>query len=412
MTPMNDLSDSSNLSNTPTILFAGGGTGGHIFPNLAIWERLTATTVAPTTPPSPASTSTLAPPPPPPPLRAHFLLSNRALDRDILTKTNIPFTQLDVKPWSSKPWHWPAFLAALFKAKKEVEAIIDRENVKAIVITGGFVSGPAAMAAKSKRIPLALVNLDAVPGKANRQMAAKARALGAVFSAYDSPALPGATRIGLPLRLSALSPATATATATAPAPAPAPALSPSRYTLMITGGSQGASSVNLAVLELLRHREVQAALKHWQILHITGPTKDEEIAKAYADMELPAVVMPFCDTMGQAWGAATIAISRSGAGSVAEAWANGVPTIFLPYPFHKDDHQRLNAGPIVEAGGAILLKDLIDAKLNASQLASPFLELVCDEKKREQMKQSLGKTKPIDGAEAVARWVMEVAFLP
>lgn len=403
------------MSQPPTILFAGGGTGGHIFPNLAIWERL-----APLAPPSA-------------PLRPHFLLSNRNLDRDILAKTDIPFTQLSVKPWSSKPWQWPAFLAALFASKKQVEAIIDHENVKAIIITGGFVSGPAAMAAKSERIPLALVNLDAVPGKANRRMAAKAIANGQVFSAYDSPLLPGATRMGLPLRLSALAPSrqgagygslsqkpvsegsaiTRELARTLPGGASAEAarsslgLDPNRHTLMITGGSQGAQSVNLAVLELLRHREVLAAMKHWQIFHITGPTKETDLAAAYAELGLPAKVVPFCDTMGLAWGAATLAISRSGAGSVAEAWANAVPTIFLPYPFHKDDHQRLNAGPIVAVGGAVLLKDLIDAKLNASQLASPMLELVCDEKKRDAMVSRLHETKPTDGAQAVANWVMK-----
>ena len=400
----------------PTILFAGGGTGGHIFPNLAIWERLAAMHA---------------------PLRPHFLLSNRSLDRDILVKTDLAFTPLNVKPWSSKPWHWPAFVAALLQSKKQVQAIIDRENVKAIVITGGFVSGPAAMAAKAKRIPLALVNLDAVPGKANRQMAAKAVALGHVFSAYDSPLLPGATRIGLPLRISALEGGSSefrvpsselSNTASPPSSDALPfnskletpnselsasssrsalGLDPNRYTLMITGGSQGAESVNLAVLELLRHREVLAAMKHWQILHITGPSKDRDLSAAYAALGLPAKVIAFCDTMGHAWSAATLAISRSGAGSVAEAWAHATPTIFLPYPFHKDDHQRLNAGPIVAAGGAILLKDLIDPKLNASQLAAPILELVCDEKKREAMVSRLLQTRPVDGAQQVARWVME-----
>ncbi len=393
----------------PTILFAGGGTGGHVFPNLAIHERLG----------SEAASGLI---------RSHFLLSNRDLDRDILARTGIPFTQLSVKPWSNKPWHWPAFLAALLQSKKQVEAIIDRENVKAIVITGGFVSGPAAMAAQSCRIPLALVNLDAVPGKANRQMAAKARKRGHVFSAYDTPVLPGATRIGLPLRLSAIKSSSEfrvpssdlkgtpdhetrssdLRTRNSELETPnSKLLDPHRYTLLITGGSQGASSVNLAVLELLRHREVQAAMKHWQILHITGPAKDQEIAAAYAALDMPATVLPFCDVMGQAWGAATIAISRSGAGSVAEAWANAVPTIFLPYPFHKDDHQRLNAGPIVEAGGAVLLKDLIDPKLNASQLAAPLLELICDEKRRDAMVDRLKQTRPADGAEVVAKWVMK-----
>ena len=376
------------MPDTPTILFAGGGTGGHIFPNLAVWERLAERGA---------------------PCRAHFALSNRSLDTDIIGKSELPFAQLVVRPWSSRPWHWPAFLLALSKAKKQVARLIEERNIKAVVATGGYVSGPAIMAAAARGLPIALVNLDAVPGKANRRLAASAPK---TFTVYDSPLLPGAARIGLPLRRSAVG-LCDVRDARARLD-----LDPDRPTLMITGGSQGALSVNEAVVQLARHPQVQQVLEGWQILHITGPgapsrkggANGERIAdakSAYDALGIPSRVMPFCDAMGDAWRAATVAISRSGAGAVAEAWTNATPTIFLPYPFHKDDHQRLNAEPLAADGGCILLRDLKDAGANASQMVGPFMQLACDDAKRKVMIETLRESEPADGADAVAHWVAQ-----
>ena len=367
----------SHAGRSPTVLFAGGGTGGHIYPNLAVWERLREAQGAPA---------------------GHFVLSDRPLDGRIVASENVGFTPLGVRPWPRRPWQWPGFLAALARATRQVRRLIDQHQVRAVVATGGYVAGPVLLAARRCGVPAAMVNLDAVPGRANSRLARQAAR---VFTVYASPHLPGATTIGLPMRRCAVGPDDQQWARRQLG------LDPQRPTLMITGGSQGAQSVNEAVLATLGRDDVRAALAGWQVLHITGPQKDADVAAAYQRLGMPAIVTAFCDAMGLAWRAATLAVSRAGAGAVAEAWANAAPTLFLPYPFHKDQHQRLNAQPLVTIGGAELLTDRIDPAANAAGLAPRLIELARDEAARQAMAQRLTEHRPIDGAELVARWVTE-----
>jgi UDP-N-acetylglucosamine--N-acetylmuramyl-(pentapeptide) pyrophosphoryl-undecaprenol N-acetylglucosamine transferase len=112
--------------------------------------------------------------------------------------------------------------------------------------------------------------------------------------------------------------------------------------------------------------------------------------------------------MDWAWGAADVAVCRAGAGSVAEAWANGVPTVFLPYPYHKDEHQRLNAAPMVATGGAAVMADRVDAAADAAVLEERLGALLADAGERGRWREALERTRPADGAGVVARWVAGV----
>jgi UDP-N-acetylglucosamine--N-acetylmuramyl-(pentapeptide) pyrophosphoryl-undecaprenol N-acetylglucosamine transferase len=109
--------------------------------------------------------------------------------------------------------------------------------------------------------------------------------------------------------------------------------------------------------------------------------------------------------MGLAWASASIAVSRAGAGSVAEAAANAVPTIFFPYPYHKDRHQKFNALPLTAPGAALLMTDLIDPPSNARQLAPRLIHLMANTTRRYQMADLLRKLQPPDGAAAIANWI-------
>lgn len=364
------------MSVTPTIVFAGGGTGGHIFPSLAILERLRRQQ---------------------PDLAALFLISNRPLDRQILSKQEVACQALPAEPWSWNPIRWPEFFQAYKQSVSLASNLLAQVNAKVLVAMGGYVSAPAAAAAREARIPCALVNLDAVPGKANRRLAGQANQ---VFSVYPTPVLPSATPIGLPLRRSSIGPADKAVARQMLG------LDPQRETIFVTGASQGAQSLNRMMIELSTHTQVRKALADWQILHQSGDKDVEALEEAYAKAGWTAKVLPFCDPMGPAWACATIAISRCGAGSVAEVWANAVPTLFFPYPYHKDQHQKLNAEPLTHAGAAILMTDHIDPLANAKHLGPRLLALMKNDTHRYQMADQMRRNQPPDGAAVVADWIM------
>ncbi|MBZ0171993.1 MAG: hypothetical protein K8E66_06405, partial [Phycisphaerales bacterium] len=114
-----------------------------------------------------------------------------------------------------------------------------------------------------------------------------------------------------------------------------------------------------------------------------------------------AVVTPFIESIRWAWGAADCAVARAGAGTVAEVWATATPTLFLPYPYHADHHQRLNAGPLVACGGAFLGEDLIDAGRTLEAHGGSLLRLLENGDQRELMRVAMRALGPADGASRI-----------
>ncbi len=131
----------------------------------------------------------------------------------------------------------------------------------------------------------------------------------------------------------------------------------------------------------------------------TGP---ESVRAAYKRAGVAAEVRAFFNHMGTAWGAATVAVSRSGAGSVGEAWAAKVPTLFMPYPYHRDQHQRLNAKPMEDAGACVIATDRIDPVKNAESAGAMLESLMTDEPRRAAISRALALLGPADGAARVA----------
>ncbi len=370
---------------TATILFAGGGTGGHIYPNVAIAERLLEHSAE---------------------LKPHFLVSNRTGDRQILERLGYSYSASPVQPLPplSRPWRLLPFFLAWRRAVREARQLLAEQEIAAVIATGGFVSGPAVVAASKRGIPpCALVNLDAIPGVANRRLA---RYKSEIFTVYDSPVLPGATRIGLPLRRASLFDGESGDGPDAVEAARAElSLQPDKPVLFITGATHGAESIIRAMIALIGSDA--RGFESWQVFHQCGTFDPAELQKAYDDAGIPARVAPYCDHMGAAWRAASLAISRAGAGSVAEAWANATPTLFLPNPYHRDQHQKHNAQPVVDAGGALMIADRIDPQANMPALRSALESLMGDPGKLEAMRESLVATRPPDGAAAIAKWVKE-----
>ena len=367
--PMSD----SHPTRSPAFVFAGGGTGGHIFPALAIAERLRERC---------------------PGARAHFLVSERPLDAEILAKLAESHEPLPAKPLIKRPLALARFAMSWGPSVRAARAAIQSlraDGPVALVAMGGFVSPPAVQGARAERAPVTLVNLDAVPGLANRWVAKRAH------DVVTSTPVPGRAweLVGPIVRRAALPPADA------PECRRRLGLDPDRPTLFVSGGSQGARSINTLMPALARtHAD---ALSVWQVVHQSGRDADPDLAGAYDAVGVRASVVEFIDAVGLAWGAADLAIGRAGAGTVAEAWATRTPTVFLPYPYHADEHQRRNAEPLASAGGAVILTDHIDPDANLAEHGPELADLLASADRRARMRQALEALGPADGADRVAQ---------
>lgn len=360
----------------PTVIFAGGGSGGHVYPNLAVLERLRDSGLN---------------------ITPHFLVSNRELDAKLCAKEDVPFTALSAQPMTLHPKRVLPFLNRYRQAVQQAAKLMRQHEAVCVLSSGGFVGGPAITAAKKLGLPSAMMSLDAVPGRANRF---SARSAAQVFTAYPTDRLKSAQLIGVPLRKTVL------ATMTQAKARWDLGLKPERDTLLVFGGSQGGRTINQALCEIVSRERMKRALQdRWQILHITGHDDRESVAQAYAEHHVPGRVEAFCHKMGVAWSAASLAVCRAGAGAVAEAEVNAIPSVFLPYPFHKDQHQRLNAGPLVNRGAALCVADRIDPIRNTAELLGPLTELMLNDDRRETMRQNLLSQQPGDGAQDVAFWI-------
>jgi len=372
------------------VLFAGGGTGGHIYPGLAIAEHLGAL--------ARARGITIT---------CRFVCSDRAIDRAILERERADFEPSPAKPLATRPMGLLRFMRAWGPSVRHARRVIAGARAAAgrdrvhLVAMGGFVAAPAVQAARVERCPVTLVNLDAAPGKANRWIARRADRAFTTFPvaagfARDWTSIPPIVRAAA---VEHRSPAEARA---------ALGLDPARPTLTITGGSQGAGSINRLMAALARDQP--GALAGWQVLHQTGDDDNGALADAYTRAGVPARLEKFVPAIGLWWRAADLAIARAGAGSVAEAWANAVPTLFLPYPWHKDQHQRLNAAPLVAAGAAALATDHIEPAANIRELGPALTHLLQSPGARQTMAAALGRLGPADGAPRVARSLASFLF--
>jgi UDP-N-acetylglucosamine--N-acetylmuramyl-(pentapeptide) pyrophosphoryl-undecaprenol N-acetylglucosamine transferase len=145
-------------------------------------------------------------------------------------------------------------------------------------------------------------------------------------------------------------------------------------------------------------------------VHLTGSGADAAVRAVYARAGVTAMVAAFLDEIGLAWGAADLAVSRAGANSVAEAAANAVPTVFLPYPFHRDLHQLHNAEPLASLGGAVIARDLVDPQRNLGGAGRTIAALLRDEPRRAAMRHALEAHRPDDAATLIATLLLEPAL--
>lgn len=365
------------MSNPDWYVFAGGGTGGHLFPAMSVAEALRASDAA---------------------CEVAFFCTQRPIDRDILSKADIPTVPQVVRAFPAKPWRWPGFLLAWRQAVADCTRRFRARRPAVVVGAGGYASGPPVHAAAKLGIPTFLLNPDAVPGRANRHMAAKAR-VQCVFAQWEATRrhLSPSVRVevtGCPVRASFRQ-----AASLAPGPMRESfGLQGDTPTLLVTGASQGARTINEACVRLAG----AMAEAGWQVLHLSGPSDVERVERAYAAVGgLRHRVLAFTDRMAEAMAAADVIVSRAGASTLSEIQAVGRASILLPYPYG-DQHQRHNAAVLSEAGAAVCLEDTKEAVSNAAQLGSVLAELAADAPRRSAMGQAARSLDRPDSAGAIA----------
>lgn len=371
------------MPHPPTILFAGGGTGGHLYPGISVAQALADLL---------------------PDAKPLFLCTQRPIDATILTPTGYAFQPQPIVPPHRSIGGLLRFWKSWRETKDLVKTVLRQHNVIAVLGLGGYAAGVAVRYAAEKGVPAAIVNPDVIPGKANQYLLSYVKRVCCQFDAtaehVSASARHKLVTTGCPIRkeLQHL-PTRAQAAATF-------GLDPSRPTLVITGASQGSLTVNEGTVEALRSIKLQG----WQVLHLAGQDHAAAVREAYRDAKIDATVVDFTAEMDKVWAVADLAVSRAGASSCAELTACGVPSILMPYPFHKDMHQRYNAKVLVERGAAFLCDDAMDRKKNAERLVPMLEALLYDTAKRQSMAAAAKSIGLPDAARKVAEVLRDLTL--
>ena len=352
------------------IAIACGGTGGHLFPGLAVGDALVARGCEVTLLISPKEVDQTA-------VKSAYGMEVESLPVVALSGNLLRFA---VGFWSS-----------LGQCRK-----LFRDNPPdAVLAMGGFTSAPPVIAGKLIGARIFLHEANAVPGRAVKLLAPLADEVFVQFPAAMPRVL--STDIhatGLPVR-SAMEPLAKADARTALG------LADDQPVLLVMGGSQGAQSINQALIGSLPR--LAKAVPDLQFIHLTGGSVDSA-REAYDALGLRAVVRPFLTEMEYALGAADLAVSRSGASSLAEFSAMELPAILIPYPTAVDDHQRINAQSFVNIGAA---RCFHQKQLTPNLLVSQLSELFGTPAKLEAMAAAMKKWKAVQATEEVVQRIYE-----
>jgi UDP-N-acetylglucosamine--N-acetylmuramyl-(pentapeptide) pyrophosphoryl-undecaprenol N-acetylglucosamine transferase len=357
------------------VLLAGGGTAGHTSPLLATADALRRLD---------------------PGVEVTCLGTPRGLENKVVPAAGYPLRLVPPVPLPRKPGKDLALVPSRLRgAVKAALDVLDDVRPDVVVGYGGYVSMPAYLAARRRKLPVVVHEQNALPGIANKFGARLAARVAVSFP--DTP-LKKAEYVGLPVRrmIATLDRAALRAEARAFF-----GLDPDLPTLVVTGGSQGAWRLNRAV----RSAAPALATGGVQVLHVIGPrgTEDPEW-RGPVPSGVPYVVLPFVERMDYALAAADVMICRAGASSVVEAASTGVPAIFVPLAIGNGE-QALNAKPVVDAGGALLVED---AAFDADYVADTVPALANDPDRLLRMGAAAADLVPSDADEQLARIVLEV----
>jgi len=330
-----------------------------------------------------------------------FFGTQRPIDQQILGAVDCGLVRQTLSPLSAKPWRWPAVVLGLQASHRTCREFFHAHRPAVVIGTGGLASVAPVREAHRAGIPVAILNPDAVPGRANRYLA---RLAAVVFAQWEETVghYSRSVRVevfGCPVRA-------AFQTARRQAGLAHFGLAPERRTLLVTGASQGARTINEAVLASVDFLE---SASHCQVLHLTGQSDHDWVERGYAGTRVAAKVMAYTENMAEALAASDLVLSRAGASTLAELTALGRPSVLMPYPFHRDQHQWANAECLARAGAARIVRDAVVANINGLALRAALEELMTDDDLRGRMSTAARRLGRPDAAERIAEEILRLA---
>lgn len=354
---------------TGTVLIMAGGTGGHVFPALAVATELQRRGV-----------------------QIEWMGTQAGIESRLVPQANITLHTIGVQGLRGKGLAgWLMAPVRLWKAVREARQVIQTIHPSLVLGMGGFASGPGGVAARLAGIPMVIHEQNAIPGLTNRILS---RLASRVLEGFKGsfPEKRGAQWLGNPVRQ-----------AIASLPEAKQKSNSSEFHLLVLGGSLGARRLNQVVPAAL---SMLPSDSRPVVRHQCGTPDLDSCRRIYRQYKLEAEVTDFIEDMAAAYQQADLVICRAGALTVAEICAAGIPAVLVPYPHAVDDHQFHNAQALVKAGGAWLIRD---ASLNDEQLKTIIADLRGDPAQRNRMAQAARSLSMPDSARQIADICMEVA---
>ena len=363
----------------PSILIAAGGTGGHIFPGLALASALRRQE---------------------PSAAVSFVGTPRGLEGRIIPDAGYPLHLLDMVPFAGA--RRALVPAAFTRATWQARRLLKRERASVAVGMGGYASIPLVAGARMSGVPSLVHESGAIPGRANLLAARFTRNVALAFERAAS-SFPGPTRVvGMPLsaEIEHFDRAALRSAARAEFGLPDDA-----EVLLVVGGSQGATTLNRAAVglaSLWRERPGRCILLKTGAGDLAGIQADLDAAGSSHVVR----AVSFFERMDHAYAAADLALTRAGAGTVAELGATGLPAVLVPYPYAPHDHQAVNASVLVDVGAALMVRN---PQASAESLGPTLDSLFADAERRTAMALAGRSVARPHAADELASWVLELA---
>ncbi|MEJ7600658.1 MAG: undecaprenyldiphospho-muramoylpentapeptide beta-N-acetylglucosaminyltransferase [Kofleriaceae bacterium] len=354
---------------TMRLMIAGGGTGGHLFPGVAIAEELRSRD---------------------PDAAIRFVGTKRGIEARILPDLGWELSLIEVSGLKTVGALGALRgMARLPRALRQTRALLTAWKPDAVIGVGGYASGPVVLMAHLRGIPTAICEQNSIPGLTNKLLGRVARAVFLSFDESRKFVTPNKTTLsGNPVRKELL----------ARLLAPTTAIPDGALHVLVCGGSQGAVAVNELAAEALARLATERTLS---IVHQTGDKDLAATQARYAAAGIAADCRAFIKDMAAAYQRADLIIGRAGATTVAELAIAGKPALFIPYPFAADNHQEINAREMADAGAALMFRQ---SELTADKLADALRPLVTDAALRTRMGYAMKQLARPSAAATVIDW--------